>query len=1612
MTPDELARSLAQLTSGWKPTAGVPAEALASARSALASSLLAGKSLAEIHAAIVAVRYAPPVNPELEIELLRVAADAIAEAKPPTLAAVRSATAANLTNPSGRPEWARGAKIVQSYGPFQDLQGVLHWVDLLLITRSIQFAFASAAAPFGVFPVRTLLFPPPHDTDLTLGAGSVWFLADLLSAALPAGNFTGFTIAGGSLACSAPMNLTGGAYVIPSGATLTATFTLAPAPPATGADDAAAASFTPPANVTIVFQQSGAAFHIVDDARANAYGSSIRLHWNHNTPSQIATLPTLIVPCDPAPASFAFSTVKSSLFTPSGSASITLAGWALPLAVTTISTLPEAAGPGAGLVECGPGVSVGTPVEPQPVPVTSGLIEISTGGLFETFSGAAKPATTIYQLWPLPAPSQLNATIEFTTPAHSTFAYLSSPTDELLLTAGRATAHLDRPRSATGALFPYTAVCLLLLNRTSAADALFLLATRPDNPKTIVPLALTNALLGVDAPTVLAVTGQLNGLNLQNGAVGWFFNLRWLLATLPDPYAANFNLTAVPLEPPPTIGTLWAQIFWTGASADPTLGFVWLPPPQGSTVAATPFPATIDIPAGTTIASRLTQGGPALLDLSTRVDLFGVALAPEIGRLANSAGGRGEYSAATVNPAPALALTGMSLSLNSALIATFALPQSSWEPMESTVAPAIPIFCEPPSDGLPLLVSSPDSQRLVPFSPGPVLVSNIENVAAGHPFAALFSLPFGLDALIVQPNRRIPTKYGSIGSSFLFEGGEFRTNSPHFVESFVPNPAPNSSKLAGALQLTLKPEHPDQPAAMFPGATEPDTAHGPSPGYGLTILGAASGVGTLFQGQFGFGGKLAGVPVHRIDFSGYGSSIFSEWDKPDEIPGIIKVQFETSIGRTGLEVIEAESFICPYCILVIRTIIIERQNAGWVKRTDTGWRAVSPGQFQFDSIHNTHLWTNAIHPGAFAGAFNVRNIRDQSGVINTSTGFQFRKVLFDADLGIDPSLNVVNGGFSAPVSGVTNPPVLVASRDLIGWVQILPVDQVPDPVTMQELIAQGGPFTPGIAAAVEAGQSSSIPGTTLRCSAFEVDMITSPNTGPPVPALGVALRGAPQIPRGGGWSLGQRKFSDPAPSALPSDFPVPLVRPAGVTNFWHIADVADILQLSQPDTFYSLMHSTGTQKVLFETPQIPVGAATPGLQFPKPGPAKAGGAPPNPGSPNLGDIASILNSTGLFPDIANAISLLQGALEQIDTIGQGFQYSKTLTFDPNQKVTLVDLGIINIVLQYADLGTATLAAAQQPPGSISPPPAQLKYTVDSSASPSWTLSVGPLTFLVNVPLFGPGPLLTITGGFYADEHTNAGLTNLNMQMGDALSMVKDVFSKLQTVAQYLPGGAGAQLDVALSDAKLTVSDNFSISDLPLGLGQLTDVSLNLGLAVTLQPLSVDFAIGIGDPGNPFNWIVSPLAGNGLMDFGVQANQPSLTIQAGIGLGLAIDLGIASGSASVTIAFQLNVSGNTITLMAILSGQASVDVLDGLASASLTLTAALGFSLSPIVPPLVFSPPLPAVPNQVTLGPETITLLASCSVGIHISICWVVSVSWDGSWSFSQSITTPQITVGI
>jgi len=1622
-----LAASLAQLTSGWTPVPGLHAETVTAAREALAATLLAGKSSSDLHAALSSITELVAADPQLSDELQAIAASAARAPRPAALAVVRSPLAASLTNPTGVPAWARGALVTSSLGPFHDTVGLIHRVDLVRVTVSTRFAFGDATAPFAVFPIsRRVTTPSP--TTLTLGAGSVWFLAKWLSPALPDG-FTGFSISSGTLTSTAPLQLDNGVFVAPTGATLTLTATLvanSPSGPVSPGADVVAAQFTPPASVTLVFKPSSAVFQSIADFVATAYGTTVNLHRNDESPAAATQLPQVVIPCTPSPAHFAFSTVLSNIFTPSGSAPISHAGWVLPLAPTSIATLPEAAGPGACMLQLSAGASLLTQIGTAPAPVSSWAMQIATGELFLLALGKAKPIRAQYELWPETPPSKLHASVEFATPASFAFGFFASPGHELLAASGEIKAHVDRPLAATGARFPYQSQALLLLDRSKSADMLGIIATRRDERMPIVPVALQNALIGVDAPSLFTLAGALKGDALRECTIGMYFGARWLLPTLPDPYAASFDLSVVRREAAAIgIGTLRAVTTWLGGATTLQLAFTLLPSPSGEgavgAAAGTPFSAPA--PAAAVAVPRVNA---ALLDLSTRVDLFGVAFTPNFARdVAGQGGPRPEEPPAGSvpgTPAPLVALSGMTLALNGAAVATFALPQVSWEPMQS-IAPdkSGPIVCNPASDGSPLLVAAPNAQQLVPFMPDAVLRNNIANVGDGASFLAAFSLPFGLKAIIIQANRPLPTPEApGIRSTYVQQGGRFRTNRPRFEPTNPPAdpgapPAQPASTLTGAVTLSLMPPGHENKNTAFSGHTEV------AAGYGDDVLGNASLISPapIFKKHFGLGGTQPGVPVRRIDFSGYGASIFSEWADEHAIPpDIIKVQFETTIGRTSHEVVQVLNAIYPYVVRSVRTVTMQRRNAGWVKRFDSGWKPVSHGVFQFPP-DSAPAWNGHIHPGALVGVFNVRNIRERPETVTVPAApepFVFQRVLFDADLGIEPSLNVISGGFRAPVEGVASPPMLVAARDMVGYMQASPLGHSPSPPVLAGLFKQIGALHPDIACTVEAGSFNARPGTKLRCTAFEVNMFEHPVGDPLVPALGVALQGAPQIPSGGGWSLGHRKFSEPAPTALPKDHPVPLVRPATSNNFWFIADVGDILQLTKPDNFYCLMHATGTHKVLFESPQIPVAAGTPGLQFPKPnppGPPKPGAAPVNPGPPNLGDLASILNSTGLFPDIGIALSLTKGAMEQIDTIAKGIHYTKDFTFNPTQQVPVIDIGVINIVLQYAD--RLPIAGLAQPP--VGPPPvneaAKLVYSVDSAASPSWTLSVGPLSFLVTVPIFGTAPLLTIKGAFFADEHTPPGVTDLNVQLGPALGMLKEIFSSLQAVAQFLPGGAAANLDVALSNGRLTVSDTFTINRMPLGVGNLTDISVNIGLSVNLQPISVDFAIGLGSARNPFNWIVSPLAGNGLIILGVADSKPALTMQAGIGLGLAIDLGIAAGSASVVIAFQVHAEPPQITLMAILSGQASVDVLDGLASATVTLSAALGFAADALPPPVKITPPPPALPpKSITVGPEHITLIAVCSVGIHLTVAWVASVDWDGSWEFKQSVTTPEITLSI
>jgi hypothetical protein len=242
----------------------------------------------------------------------------------------------------------------------------------------------------------------------------------------------------------------------------------------------------------------------------------------------------------------------------------------------------------------------------------------------------------------------------------------------------------------------------------------------------------------------------------------------------------------------------------------------------------------------------------------------------------------------------------------------------------------------------------------------------------------------------------------------------------------------------------------------------------------------------------------------------------------------------------------------------------------------------------------------------------------------------------------------------------------------------------------------------------------------------------------------------------------------------------------------------------------------------------------------------------------------------------------------------------------------------------------------------------------------------------------------LEGAFHADADTVPAFPNLKVVFDGPLQPLTEFFTVLEDIASVLsPGSGGTDLNVHFADGKLSVTDNFSLPSIPLGPGTIQNVSLDIGSTLDIVGLDIDFLVGIGTPDAPCQWIVDPLTGTVCIQAGVEDNQLAVLIQGGIGLGLAIDLGIASGSASIVISVQISIMGEVITLMLLLTGQAQVDVLGGLASAAITLTAGLGFSIN--------------------LANADIDVIGTAQVGIHISICWIISINFSGSWTFQKQL---------
>ncbi len=1452
---------------------------------------------------------------------------------------------------STTPAWARGMALFRTIGPLSDRFGISYWIDLVRpLHHSLEIVRGPGQEPIAFVSAASVnLIHAGNRTTITFGPGSVWLVASLMDNAAPANGYAGIAFSQATMVVPGnqqPPILSGPLILGPA---VTADWRFVPVPTTAYSgqlqNDGSSAVANLPAHIDLVLSPDGIDIPVLPDAGLAVCGFTESFSAGAVSVSFDPDLEEMSVAYKalPTPQTFSVSDSKSPTLRLSGSAPAVFGAYRIPVAVTTPAALGAAAGGGAMAISLAPGLNGSFGNVNGAVAFDQTLLHVGTGALTVAARSAVRPFTDTYALWDARASSAappMASSISLMGLRGATVLAQESSLGEILVISGcRMKGNLDRPLLTSGGAPNLEQLAITYgLVKTPTTTALVVEGTASTNPTPArtMSYALENGLLRTRGVTGLILVADLVGKRGTSGILLMGHDLVGVTPTLPDPYA-SYRVGGDVV----TGKSLFGSVSWKMPS-DPRTAFStdqlpFEPLDSNGTLHA-------DFITGGSIASSAKASvGPitALFDVSSIANQFGVAV--------------------TARAQPAWQIVGQRLSISGAESALFTVPSIAWEPVLGIDRQFFfPVALD---DGGATTVSVP-SVTLRPLAPNSYIDGLIADYATGADLVAQITLPFGLKARIdtrTQFNNTPPVPRPTLGlaqpqfpADQRSGGRQLRVDAfPYYYESY--RVMPGFSNAGGFL--------PPGPPPPPPGPADSEYVHDildDTPSHDI-----ANFWNQDFAGDPQKSPATHFVPLSRYDLSGYGASTFSDFRPGGTASGISEARFDVIVGRTVYELVQAQSFILPWCIPVVNTTIFERDPSGYVLRHNSGWQAKGPGRFEFDQIGNAD-----IEFGGIQGVFNVHNIVEAAGTF-TYGGSTFTRVRFDADVYLTvgaPDGLTVSGG---------DPAGHLPSGGLSGYLE-LSASKLPQLNDALGLIDAYGAATGPIAAEVSVFGTGILMGLTgVEATATRADVARP--SGPPR-TIAVALRGTPRLPRDGSWSIGVRATSGNVPQPVPPTTPVPLVRARANPGDWHIAEGSDVVALDAPLTAYGYLQATGANKVFFEHPVVSNVVGANPLNFQQ--------------SPKLADVGKLLGDGGLLPDILSLVDF--GAFDGLAPSGDGLALGKRLENDVDLgKRVLIPLTPIRLLM----------ASWKEPPGSATP--THIALDLDPAAIPRWKIQISNVAFLLAIDGWGgdADPLITVHGDFTAADGSAPTVANLQIKYGSALSIVQTILTEIEKLLVFLPGGKTSGLQVSFSGTKLRIRENFPIPKLPLGVGYIEDVSLNLGFDVDVLQKQMGFFVGLGDDQTPFHWLVSPLSGNGMLQLGA-SDKLGVVMEAGIGVGLAIDFAIVSGSASIVIAVKLDATRNPIGVMVLLTGQASVDVLDGLASASLSLTAGVGIAVSPGNPKLLLEVP----PDAIEFLKETVvTLSAEVAVGIHISVCWLVHIDFDGSWPFSETISGRTLT---
>jgi hypothetical protein len=907
-----------------------------------------------------------------------------------------------------------------------------------------------------------------------------------------------------------------------------------------------------------------------------------------------------------------------------------------------------------------------------------------------------------------------------------------------------------------------------------------------------------------------------------------------------------------------------------------------------------------------------------------------------------------------------------------------------------------------------------NSVELVPIAPIPVsdfLVRDFADNPDDGFTGGLFTLPFGLRAF-AEFSRKNAFQPALGGAKVTF-------NRPEYA----------SSDLVGGIQIRADaPKHPVE-SAIFRGSTIQldnvlDAGGAPT---GAGTLGRS--VGTIFNKEFFFDGstgfKDRGVPLTRIDFSGYGASMFSHWQNPNAaIAATSQSFFDVFVGRTAHEVIQVRSLLYPWGVRVVRTITIFRTSSAHVFRFDTGWQAETDGEYDFRYTAYNPSFASvpqpnpySFHPGIVRRITHVRNIVETGAVpsftdtwvkgngepyvdddgilrfVGVSTPANERSpevilqpVYFDSDVVIDGVKNGASGG-------------RVPSKGMLGYVQLAPRGEPLPPALFAKLLrSQYGSLGGPVDCVVELAAS----GQLMRLARVDV---SSANDLGGKPIFVSAGRGTVVLPKDGSWSVVVHNQGSGEVTPLALGASVPVIRrgklddatkttDAGAGDLLRIAAPVDLVKPADGSTLnFGFLQSTGTQKALFRLP-----AFTQGVK-------ELFGA-----APDFADAYRILNSVGIFPKVQDALPLALGGFKT-KILEEGYRLldeaNPTKVFEqllPEGPLYLVKEDFLKIYVEYA----------KKDKNGVKTSDGSLRYGFDSAAADlkrRWLSKVNDIGMVVDL-----GPLtrlMMIKGRFDAEKGSDPAFIEPQLEFSDALQPVIDI---LQILLELQGGDYKAAFAKGLEIAMSNSADSWKYSfharkeipvvrfppgpaydapQVPFKLEAHLAVGVYFNEALTptsdVKQLIPSVGAFLEFGGRVSVMCLSVAAATvyatGSVDLRTAADiktGPSLAMKFGFGAEVVAGLPVVGNvSLLFMVGVEINLDKTQITVTGFLLFRGRAEILGGIVTVTITIEAK------------------GSVKRQI--GSGRTDMIAQVTFGIDISIFLVINISFSQSWQESRQI---------